>query len=141
MTTRQIIKEVINQSLGFISRLEIKNEFQLFERSEPTPYARCFIIFIRALCKDTNWIEQKRAIYYSRSRQSEWRKGDSSGHIQKLKEIRADCDTDCILLLVDQVGAACHENTRSCFTKQISKTAITLNAETAYPALFSESNK
>ena len=62
MTTRQIIKEVINQSLGFISRLEIKNEFQLFERSEPTPYARCFIIFIRALCKDTNWIEQKRAI-------------------------------------------------------------------------------
>lgn len=86
-------------------------------------------------------LEQKRAIYYSRSRQSEWRKGDSSGHIQKLKEIRADCDTDCILLLVDQVGAACHENTRSCFTKQISKTAITPNAETAYPALFSKSNK
>ena len=86
-------------------------------------------------------LEQKRAIYYSRSRQSEWRKGDSSGHIQKLKEIRADCDTDCILLLVDQVGAACHENTRSCFTKQISKTAITPNAETAYPALFSKSKK
>ena len=86
-------------------------------------------------------LQQKRAIYYSRSRQSEWRKGDSSGHIQTLKEIRADCDTDCILLLVDQVGDACHENTRSCFTKQISKTAITLNAETAYPALFSESNK
>jgi phosphoribosyl-AMP cyclohydrolase len=86
-------------------------------------------------------LEQKRAIYYSRSRQSEWRKGDSSGHIQKLKEIRADCDTDCILLLVDQVGAACHENTRSCFTKQISKTAITPNAEIAYPALFSKSNK
>ena len=86
-------------------------------------------------------LEQKRAIQYARSRQSEWRKGDSSGHIQTLKEIRADCDTDCILLLVDQVGAACHENTRSCFTKQISKTAITLNAETAYPALFSESKK
>ena len=83
-------------------------------------------------------LEQKRAIYYSRSRQSEWRKGDSSGHIQKLKEIRADCDADCILLLVDQVGKACHENTRSCFTKQISETGIRANAETAYPYSFSD---
>ena len=80
-------------------------------------------------------IEQKRAIYYSRSRQSEWRKGDTSGHIQILKEIRADCDTDCILLLVDQVGASCHENTRTCFTKQISETGMTLNAKTAYPKI------
>ena len=86
-------------------------------------------------------LEQKRAIYYSRSRQSEWRKGDSSGHIQNLKEIRADCDADCILLLVNQVGAACHQNTRSCFTNQISETGITINAETAYPKLFSKSEK
>ena len=86
-------------------------------------------------------LEQKRAIYYSRSRQSEWRKGDSSGHIQTLKEIRADCDTDCILLLVDQVGDACHENTRSCFTKQISETGITINEETVYPNLFVKNNE
>ena len=86
-------------------------------------------------------LEQKRAIYYSRSRQSEWRKGDSSGNIQKLKGIRADCDKDCILLLVDQVGAACHKNTRSCFTKQISETGITINEETAYPNLFVKNNE
>ena len=80
-------------------------------------------------------LKQKRAIYYSRSRQAEWRKGDTSGNTQIIKEIRVDCDTDCILLLVDQTGAACHENTRSCFTKLLSETRIIDNAETAYPTL------
>ena len=78
-------------------------------------------------------LEQKKAIYYSRSRQTEWRKGDTSGNIQIIKEIRIDCDNDCILLLVDQKGAACHKNTRSCFTKLLSKTGLKNNAETAYP--------
>ena len=78
-------------------------------------------------------LEQKKAIYYSRSRQTEWRKGDTSGNIQIIKEIRIDCDNDCILLLVDQKGAACHKNTRSCFTKQLSETGLKNNAETAYP--------
>ena len=63
-------------------------------------------------------LEQKRAIYYSRSRQSEWRKGDTSGNIQIIKEIRIDCDNDCILLLVDQKGAACHKNTSDVRRKQ-----------------------
>lgn len=80
-------------------------------------------------------LKQKKAIYYSRSRQSEWRKGDTSGNTQIIREIRADCDTDCILLLVDQTGAACHENTRSCFTKLLSETGIIDNAKTAYPTL------
>ena len=80
-------------------------------------------------------LKQKRAIYYSRSRQAEWRKGDTSGNTQIIKEIRVDCDTDCILLLVDQTGAACHENTRSCFTKLLSETGIIANAKTAYPTL------
>ncbi|MDC3311358.1 phosphoribosyl-AMP cyclohydrolase [Alphaproteobacteria bacterium] len=80
-------------------------------------------------------LEQKRVIYYSRSKQSEWRKGDSSGHIQQLKEVRTDCDMDCLLLLIEQTGSACHENTRSCFTKQISQSGISTNADTAYPAL------
>ena len=53
--------------------------------------------------------------YWSRSRQSFWAKGESSGHVQKLVELRVDCDRDCLLMLVDQVGPACHTNRRSCF--------------------------
>ena len=53
--------------------------------------------------------------YWSRSRQELWRKGDTSGHYQYLKEIRIDCDLDTILVKVDQIGAACHTGHRSCF--------------------------
>ena len=53
--------------------------------------------------------------YWSRSRQSFWAKGESSGHVQRLVELRLDCDRDCLLLLVDQTGPACHTNRRSCF--------------------------
>ena len=60
-----------------------------------------------------------RACYWSRSRQQLWRKGDSSGHIQKLREIRADCDGDTLLLLVEQTGAACHTGTRSSFMTRL----------------------
>ena len=57
--------------------------------------------------------------YYSRSRQSLWVKGETSGHFQYVKEIRYDCDCDTILLLIDQVGAACHTGNRSCFYRKI----------------------
>ncbi len=53
--------------------------------------------------------------YWSRSRQAFWVKGETSGHIQKLVEMRIDCDRDCLLALVDQTGPACHTNRRSCF--------------------------
>ena len=53
--------------------------------------------------------------YWSRSRQAYWRKGESSGHVQKLKRMRIDCDGDTILCYVDQLGPACHTNRRSCF--------------------------
>ena len=56
-----------------------------------------------------------RVCYWSRSRQAFWRKGESSGHIQRLIEMRVDCDRDCLLLTVDQTGPACHTNRRSCF--------------------------
>jgi phosphoribosyl-AMP cyclohydrolase len=56
-----------------------------------------------------------RATYWSRSRQEYWRKGDTSGHIQVVREARLDCDGDAILLKVDQTGPACHTGTRSCF--------------------------
>lgn len=60
-------------------------------------------------------LETGRVIYWSRSRQSFWAKGESSGHVQRLIEMRVDCDRDCLLLIVDQTGPACHTNRRSCF--------------------------
>lgn len=56
-----------------------------------------------------------RAVYYSRSRRELWRKGDTSGHTQRVIDVRLDCDGDAVLLLVDQAGAACHTGQRSCF--------------------------
>lgn len=56
-----------------------------------------------------------RVCYWSRSRQALWRKGETSGHVQHLRELRLDCDGDTILLQVDQVGPACHTGRRSCF--------------------------
>jgi len=61
-----------------------------------------------------------KATYYSRSRQCLWVKGETSGHVQRVRQIRIDCDRDTILLLVDQVGgAACHTGHRSCFYRII----------------------
>ncbi len=56
-----------------------------------------------------------RVTYWSRSRQAMWRKGETSGHVQRLVEMRVDCDRDCLLLTVEQTGPACHTNRRSCF--------------------------
>ena len=56
-----------------------------------------------------------RACYWSRSRQKLWRKGEESGHVQVVKEMRIDCDGDAILLLVDQTGVACHTGRHNCF--------------------------
>ncbi len=60
-----------------------------------------------------------KACYFSRSRQSLWKKGESSGHVQHIKDIRIDCDNDCVLLIVEQIGAACHTNHITCFYRQI----------------------
>jgi phosphoribosyl-AMP cyclohydrolase len=60
--------------------------------------------------------EQGRAVYWSRSRQKLWFKGEESGHIQQLREIRVDCDADVVLLQVEQIGGiACHTGRRRCF--------------------------
>ena len=60
-------------------------------------------------------LETGRVTYWSRSRQAFWVKGESSGHIQRLVELRIDCDRDYLLALVEQSGPACHTNRRSCF--------------------------
>jgi len=60
-------------------------------------------------------IEEGRACYWSRSRRALWRKGETSGQAQTLKELRLDCDGDTVLLLVEQHGVACHTGRRSCF--------------------------
>jgi len=60
------------------------------------------------------------AVYWSRSRKKLWRKGEDSGHTQKVREIRLDCDSDAILLRVDQVGGiACHTGRESCFFRKL----------------------
>lgn len=56
-----------------------------------------------------------RAVYFSRSRGALWRKGESSGQVQRVHDVRLDCDGDAVLLLVDQAGVACHTGRRSCF--------------------------
>ena len=69
-------------------------------------------------------LETGQVCYWSRSRQAFWRKGESSGHVQRLHEMRYDCDGDTILLLVDQTGAACHTNRRSCFYRAVRDGAV-----------------
>jgi phosphoribosyl-AMP cyclohydrolase len=60
-------------------------------------------------------LETRRVCYWSRSRKALWRKGETSGQVQRLIELRTDCDGDSVLLLVDQTGVACHTGRRSCF--------------------------
>lgn len=65
-------------------------------------------------------VKEGRAIYWSRSRQRLWRKGEESGHVQLLKDLRLDCDNDVILLSVEQQGGiACHTGRKSCFYQQL----------------------
>ena len=66
-------------------------------------------------------LETGQAHYYSRSRGELWHKGATSGHYQNVKSIRYDCDGDTILLLVDQIGAACHTGNRSCFFRTVNQ--------------------
>jgi phosphoribosyl-AMP cyclohydrolase len=60
-------------------------------------------------------LEEGRMVYWSRSRQELWRKGDTSGHVQHVHSVALDCDGDALLVRVDQVGAACHTGDRTCF--------------------------
>jgi phosphoribosyl-AMP cyclohydrolase len=74
-----------------------------------------------------------RACYYSRSRNRLWRKGEESGHVQEVREILVDCDSDTILLKVNQVGgAACHEGYKSCFFRRVEDGQLRVVAERVF---------
>jgi phosphoribosyl-AMP cyclohydrolase len=64
-------------------------------------------------------LDEGRMVYWSRSRQELWRKGDTSGHVQHWEELRVDCDGDVLLARVHQQGAACHTGARSCFFRAL----------------------
>ncbi len=74
-----------------------------------------------------------RACYWSRSRQALWRKGETSGCTQVVKEVRVDCDGDALLLLVDQAGAACHTGRRSCFYHQLDNERLLVLSDPPHP--------
>ena len=74
-------------------------------------------------------LQSGRVCYYSRSRRRLWRKGESSGQIQRLREMRLDCDGDAILLLVDQTGPACHTGRGSCFYHIVKDGRVTVDRE------------
>jgi len=99
-------------------------------------------VLMLAYMNQSAWLktlETGRATYWSRSRNSLWIKGETSGHVQIVKEILVDCDSDTILLKVEQVGgAACHTGYRSCFYRRLSGDKvetvgeIIFNAEDVY---------
>lgn len=68
----------------------------------------------------TRTLQTGKVTYWSRSRQAFWVKGESSGHLQELVDIRLDCDRDCLLIQVRQTGPACHTNRRTCFYTEVS---------------------
>ena len=81
----------------------------------------------RAAIEET--LSTGRVCYWSRSRSSLWRKGETSGQIQRLIELRIDCDNDCLLVLVDQTGVACHTGRRSCFFTAVRAGERTISAD------------
>ena len=92
-------------------------------------------VLMLAYVSPESWAETLRtgcAVYYSRSRKKLWKKGESSGNVQIVKEIRLDCDGDTILFKVEQLGgAACHTGHRSCFYTVVERDGSTREAEAA----------
>jgi phosphoribosyl-AMP cyclohydrolase len=108
MTTQDILKEVRFDAAGLV--LAIAQQHDTGE-----------VLMAAWMNADAlaETLETGRVCYWSRSRGTLWRKGETSGQVQALKEIRLDCDGDSILLLVDQTGVACHTGRRTCFFRAV----------------------
>jgi phosphoribosyl-AMP cyclohydrolase len=93
-------------------------------------------ILMIAFMNEAAWnatLASGRATYYSRSRKCLWVKGQTSGNIQRVREIRIDCDDDAVILKVEQVGgAACHTGHRSCFHKKIEDGAVRIEGQPVF---------
>jgi phosphoribosyl-AMP cyclohydrolase len=76
-------------------------------------------------------LTQGRVTFWSRSRQEYWRKGDTSGHVQLVRDVAIDCDGDAVLVTVEQIGAACHTGTRSCFDTACLPVTFSVSRRTA----------
>lgn len=74
-------------------------------------------------------VETEKATYWSRSRKQLWVKGETSGNVQKVREIRLDCDSDAVILKVEQRGAACHTGYYSCFYRRLSGDRLEVTGE------------
>jgi phosphoribosyl-AMP cyclohydrolase len=78
-------------------------------------------------------VRTRRAVYFSRSRNKLWRKGEESGHVQEVKDVFIDCDADTVLLKVKQIGgAACHEGYKSCFFRKLDGSELTVVVERVF---------
>ena len=90
-------------------------------------------VLMLAFMNKLSWqktIETGKATYWSRTRQKLWVKGETSGHVQTVKEIRIDCDDDTVLLKVEQVGgAACHTGHQSCFYKKVENNNVVIDGK------------
>jgi len=93
-------------------------------------------VLMLAFMNEAAWkatLETGRATYYSRSRKSLWVKGETSGNMQHVQEIRIDCDDDAVVLKIEQVGgAACHTGYRSCFHKKVADGAVHIVGEPVF---------
>ena len=95
-------------------------------------------VLMMAYINEESWQETLKsgyATYYSRSRQQLWKKGESSGHLQVIKDILVDCDLDTVIFKIEQLGpGACHTGHRSCFYRKVAENALVETEETVFDA-------
>jgi phosphoribosyl-AMP cyclohydrolase len=77
-------------------------------------------------------VKTKKCHFYSRSRKRLWLKGESSGHIQRVKAVYTDCDNDCLLIKIDQKGGACHTGYRSCFYRKVAGSRLKVTGKKVF---------